>query len=1066
MNHYSLTATSIKQNWGAARIAGLYLLLGCLWILFSDQLAAVIAPDQATLTKLSMFKGWGYVLVTALLLYWLIRRHTAALYASAAQPHLVIDAIPALIAYVDADKRYRFNNYAYEAWFGHSPLEIQGQRVDEFLGAAAYAAVSKYVETALAGQRITFESWVPFREGGERFIQSTYIPDVGADGHVKGFFALVNDLTERKRAEAQIQALAKFPAENPYPVLRASREGILLYANPASADLLRSWHCAEGESLSPAWLDSIQACLDANLPREEVSAGGERIFSLTLAPVKEGDYVNLYGLDITERQRVEEALRESEDKFKYVFDHSVIGKSITLPSGEISVNKAFCDMLGYTQEELQSQKWPDITHPGDIELTQKAIDSLLSGEKESLRFNKRYIHKNGSVVWTDASTSLRRDKAGQPLYFVTAISDITERKQAEEALAAERALLRTIVDILPALVYAKDTACRKILANHVDLEYMGASTEAEALGTTDFDFYPQDMAARFYARDQGIIQTGKPLIDYEHSIIKADGQQRWLLTSKVPLRDSAGQVIGLVGVGLDITERKQAEEEIRASEERYRGLFENMIEGYAYCQMIFEDGEAQDWVYLAVNDAFETLTGLKDVTGKRVSTVIPGIRETDAGLLDIYARVSLTGQPEKFEIFVQALKMWFSVSVYSPEKEYFVAVFDVITARKQAEEEIRQLNAELEQRVLERTAELNDLYNRAPCGYHSLDRDGVFVRINDTELDWLGYTREEVVGKMKAPDLFTPASVETFQKNFPVFKERGWLENLELDMVRKDGSILFVLLNATVVTDQNGRYLLSRSTMIDYTARKRAEMALQQSQAKLEAANKELEAFSYSVSHDLRAPLRGIDGWSLALLEDYYDQLDAPARQYLDRVRSEAQRMGQLIDALLQLSRVSRAEMQKSLVNLTTLAQTIVTRLQATQPEHQVEAVIQPGLTAQGDATLLEIVLTNLLGNAWKFSGARQPARIEFGRLPTLSSPTEEDKEKVVYFVRDNGVGFDMAYAKKLFGAFQRMHKASQFPGTGIGLATVQRIIHRHGGRVWAEAQVDRGATFYFTLEE
>ncbi|MBN1887034.1 MAG: PAS domain S-box protein [Thermoflexales bacterium] len=417
-----------------------------------------------------------------------------------------------------------------------------------------------------------------------------------------------------------------------------------------------------------------------------------------------------------------QSLRESEDKFKYVFDHSLIGKSITLPSGEINVNQAFCDMLGYTQEELQTQSWQDISHPDDIEATQRIVDALLFGEQDSARFSKRYIHKNGSIVWADVSTSLRRDKEGKTLYFMTAVSDITERKRQEAQIMAAQAELQRLL--------------------------------AEA-----------DQARR--------------------------------------------------------------------------------------------------------------------------------------------------------------------------------ALLSVVEDQKAAEEEILRLNAELEQRVTERTAQL-------------------------------------------------------------------------------------------------------------------------------EATNKEMEAFSYSVSHDLRAPLRGIDGWSLALLEDHSGQLDEQAHQYLGYVRSEVQRMGRLIDAMLQLSRVTRAEMQLEPVDLSALAQTIAARLQAGQPERQAELVIQPGLTARGDARLIEIMLANLFDNAWKFTAPRPLARIEFGRLPHPTPPPQagEGREGVVYFVRDNGVGFDMAYAQKLFGAFQRMHKASEFPGTGIGLTTVQRIVYRHGGRVWADAHLDQGATFYFTLEE
>jgi ligand-binding sensor domain-containing protein/signal transduction histidine kinase len=224
----------------------------------------------------------------------------------------------------------------------------------------------------------------------------------------------------------------------------------------------------------------------------------------------------------------------------------------------------------------------------------------------------------------------------------------------------------------------------------------------------------------------------------------------------------------------------------------------------------------------------------------------------------------------------------------------------------------------------------------------------------------------------------------------------------------------------------------------------------------LEAANKELEAFSYSVSHDLRAPLRSIDGFSNALLEDYAKKIDEQGKDFLQRVRTASQRMEQLIDDMLKLSRVTRSEMQRTPVNLSTLAQTIASRLQTENANHRVEFIIEPGLVIQADENLMRIMLDNLLRNAWKFTSKHPTARIEL-------RATQQIGQKV-YFVRDDGVGFDMAYANKLFGAFQRMHSSAEFEGTGIGLATVQRIIHRHGGRVWAEAAIEQGATFYFTI--
>ena len=250
----------------------------------------------------------------------------------------------------------------------------------------------------------------------------------------------------------------------------------------------------------------------------------------------------------------------------------------------------------------------------------------------------------------------------------------------------------------------------------------------------------------------------------------------------------------------------------------------------------------------------------------------------------------------------------------------------------------------------------------------------------------------------------------------------------------------------------------------EVTERQEAEQAVQglnqelrKAIIELEAVNKELEAFSYSVSHDLRAPLRSIDGFSQALLEDCYEHLDLTGQDYLRRIRLATQRMGQLIDDLLKLSRVTRSEMHLESVDLSLLASRICTELHQSQPEREVEFAIQTGLLAKGDAPLLEVLLENLLNNAWKFTSKETQAQIEFGEV----SP----KSKIpVYFVRDNGAGFEMTYANNLFVPFQRLHRINEFPGNGIGLATVQRIVNRHGGRVWAEALVEKGATFYFTL--
>jgi PAS domain S-box-containing protein len=329
--------------------------------------------------------------------------------------------------------------------------------------------------------------------------------------------------------------------------------------------------------------------------------------------------------------------------------------------------------------------------------------------------------------------------------------------------------------------------------------------------------------------------------------------------------------------------------------------------------------------------------------------------------------------------------------------------------------------------------------------------DGHFNRVSPA-FDALGYSREELVSRpfldFVHPDDITAtlAEVEKLAKNVPTI-------HFENRYRCKDGSYRW--LSWTSAPDTSGTlYAIAR----DVTEAKRTQEALANATDAANAANRELESFSYSVAHDLRAPLRSIDGFSQALLEDYAEKLDADGKKYLSFVRESAQQMAQLIDDLLALSRVTRSDLHREGVDLSVLARAAITRLQRSQPDRRVDVVIQEGLRGEGDPRLLTVVFDNLFGNAWKFTGRRDDARIEFGVTSSDGHP--------VYFVRDNGAGFDMAFENKLFGVFQRLHAATEFEGTGIGLATVRRVLSRHGGRVWAEGEINRGATFFFTLYE
>ncbi|MEZ5831491.1 MAG: PAS domain S-box protein [Dongiaceae bacterium] len=369
-----------------------------------------------------------------------------------------------------------------------------------------------------------------------------------------------------------------------------------------------------------------------------------------------------------------------------------------------------------------------------------------------------------------------------------------------------------------------------------------------------------------------------------------------------------------------------------------------------------------------------------------------------------------------------------------------------------------------QQQVSQSEARFRGLLESAPDAILITDDRGRITLVNaQTEL-LFGYRRDELIGKpieILVPERYRGAHVGHRSAYLGNARTRPMGAGLELYGLRKDGSEFPVAigLSPTSIEDAPTVFCDVRDVTEQRASQAKIQelnQRLQLDNAELAAVIKELEAFSYSVSHDLRAPLRAIDGFSQALMEDAGPLLNSEHLSYLNRVRQAAQRMGLLIDDLIKLARVTRTDIKIGDVDLTAMAQKIVTELQDGAPERQAEFIIAPGLHTNGDSRLVQVALDNLLGNSWKFTAPRSPARIEFGSTDVDGKPT--------FFVQDNGVGFDMTYAGKMFGAFQRFHDAREFAGTGIGLATVQRIIHKHGGRIWAESQPGVGATFYFTL--
>jgi PAS domain S-box-containing protein len=498
--------------------------------------------------------------------------------------------------------------------------------------------------------------------------------------------------------------------------------------------------------------------------------------------------------------------------------------------------------------------------------------------------------------------------------------------------------------------------------------------------------------------------------------------------------------------GNDITERKQVE----STAARLAAIVE-----FSDDAIIGKDlqGEVTSW-----NAGAERMFGYSacEIVGQPMMRLIPpDLRQEEMGIMGLIRRGESVKHLDTERVCKDGTRVPIAVTV-SPIKDSNGKIIGAskvardITERKRAEEALRSSEARYRM-----------LFDYAPDGIVIVDSKGYYLDANASICRTLGYTRDEFIG-LNASDVVAPEEIPHIGQALDVIKTKSDYQR-EWQFRRKDGSVFSVDTLATAMPDGNLLAMIR-----DITERKQAEEKIHQLNSELEqrvierteqleAANKELEAFSYSVSHDLRAPLRAVDGFSQAVLEDYGPQLPEACRQDLQTIRNGAQKMGQLIDDLLTFSRLSRLPLSKSAVDTGKLVRSVLGELNYKQKGRQIDVRVAELAPCQADPALLKQVWFNLLSNALKYTGKREAAVIEIG--------CAREKGQNVYFVRDNGTGFDMQYAHKLFGVFQRLHRAEDFEGTGVGLAIVQRVIHRHGGRVWAESTVNCGATFYFTLE-
>ncbi|MGE5774677.1 MAG: PAS domain S-box protein [Chloroflexota bacterium] len=1181
MDKRQFSRISKTSHLGAIEIAVLYLLLGGLWILLSDKAAAAIALNQEMLVVLSLYKGWAYVLVTALLLYWLVQRNMAALRASESQLQQLINALPVLISYVDTEERYRFTNQKYEEWFGATP---RGKTVQEVVGSETYATVSKYIKKALQGEAVNYERVISFPTG-ERFVSATYTPDKAANGRVKGFFALVQDVTESKQAREELRRWADaFNGCAHGIAIGDPRTNRVVVCNPAFAKLHKS-HVEEivGSTILSLYDPSTHAHVRESIQKADQTGhvtyeasmvrrdGSTFPVQMDLVSVLGENGELLYRVataqDISERRQAEKALLESSLQFRTLFEASPDANMLIDPHGDwpiLDCNTVACQMNGYTHDELIGQPI-DILNPNPWDSPRR--EEYLADIRQAgvLRYETIHRRKDGSEFPIEVSTSLISLNGCDVLLGID--RDITERKQAQEALHASEERYRAVIEHAMDAILVSDPAGegRVLSVNPAACSMFGYSVEefsglrredildmddpnlpvllqkreqyGEAtaeltykrkdgrrfsgeISSTSYqdkngkrysisiirDISERKLAEEsmrrfellsehsrdiilFMGRDDGRIlevnaaalraygYSRTELLKLTVKELRADNTQNLTETQMAQAdaggilfetvhrrRDgttfpaevsSRGATIGgermLISIIRDITERRKAQAAALEHERRYHRVLDTLMEG---CQII-----DFDWRYVYVNQVVAEQGRHKpeELLGRTMMEIYPGIENTE---LFSHLRTGMeeraSSRMENRFVFPDGNIGWFELSIQPVEEGIFILSTDV-TERKRAERALRESQVRLNFALEKSHTGGWDLDLVDHTAMRTVEHDRIFG-YKTLLPEW---TYEIFLEHVLAEDR---AEVDRlFQE--AINTQTNW--SFECRIRRTDGEIRWIWATGGHLFDDTGQAYRMAGIVQDITERKQVEQEIRllnerleqrviERTAQLESANKELEAFSYSVSHDLRAPLRAIDGYTRILVEDYEAKLDEEGKRVCGIISAEARRMGQLIDDLLSFSRLGRKSMYFSKIDMKAQAESVFNELIKGEAEARIEFQIAKLPAVNADPTLIRQVWVNLLSNAIKFTSKKEHAIIKVG--------SKHSTEEYVYYVRDTGAGFDMEYVEKLFGVFQRLHGESEFEGTGVGLAIVQRIIRRHGGRVWAEGEPEKGATFYFSL--